>query len=39
LWVAVVHDGYKDGKLKRKYLYGKTRGKVRETLTKALHDQ
>jgi integrase len=38
-WVAVVHDGYKDGKRKRKYLYGKTRGKVKEKLTKTLHDQ
>jgi integrase len=39
MWVASVHVGYKDGKRKRKYLYGKTRGKVKEKLTKTLHDQ
>jgi integrase len=39
MWVAVVHDGYKNGKRKRKYLYAKTRAAVKDKLAKALHDQ
>jgi integrase len=33
LWVAAVNLGYKDGKLHRKYYYGKTRTEVSDKLT------
>jgi integrase len=39
MWVAVVHDGYKDGKRKRKYLYAKMRAAVKDKLAEVLHDQ
>ncbi|MBI4491737.1 MAG: site-specific integrase [Chloroflexi bacterium] len=38
-WVAVVDQGWKDGKRQRKYLYGETRREVSEKLKAALHDQ
>lgn len=37
-WAAVVDLGWQDGKRKRKTFYAKTRGEVREQLTKALSD-
>ncbi|MBI4492184.1 MAG: site-specific integrase [Chloroflexi bacterium] len=37
-WVAVVDQGYKDGKRQRKYLYAETRKEVAEKLTAALRD-
>lgn len=39
MWVAVVHDGYKNGKRKRKYLYAKSRPAVKDKLAEKLHDQ
>ena len=38
-WVGVVNLGYQDGKLKRKYYYGKTREEVKSELVTALNDQ
>ena len=38
-WAAVVDLGWQDGKRKRKTFYAKTRGEVREQLTKALGDR
>jgi integrase len=38
-WAAVVSLGYVNGKRKRKYVYGQTRGEVREQLKKLLRDQ
>lgn len=38
-WTAAVNLGYQEGKLRRKYVYGKTRAEVAEKLTAALRDQ
>ncbi len=38
-WVGVAHLGYKDGKRKRKYIYGKTRAEVARKLNKTLEQQ
>jgi integrase len=38
-WVGVVNLGYQDGKLRRKYYYGKTREEVKSELVAALNDQ
>ncbi|MBI4491372.1 MAG: site-specific integrase [Chloroflexi bacterium] len=38
-WVAVVDQGYVDGKRKRKVYYGTTRKEAAERLKTALHDQ
>lgn len=37
-WAAVVNLGWQDGKRRRKTLYAKTRGEVKEHLTKAPRD-
>ena len=38
-WCAAISAGWKDGKPLRKYIYGQTKGEVREKLTKAKRDQ
>lgn len=38
-WCGAISLGYKNGRMMRKYFYGKTRGEVQKLLTKALHDQ
>lgn len=38
-WVSVVSDGYKNGKRRRKSIYGATRKEVQEELTRALRSQ
>lgn len=37
-WCAAISLGYAGGKRRRKFVYGKTRGEVREKLTKTLRD-
>ena len=37
-WAAVVNLGWQDGKRRRKTFYAKTRGEVKDQLTKALSD-
>lgn len=37
-WNAVVNLGYQNGKLRRKYLYGKTRSEVADKLATELHN-
>jgi integrase len=38
-WVSVLHDGYREGKRRRKSIYGKTRQEVQNQLTRALRGQ
>jgi integrase len=38
-WSAAISLGYRNGKLWRKTVYGKTRAEVQTQLTKALHDK
>src|SRR5215813_9767023 len=37
-WTSVLNLGYEDGKLKRKYFYGKTRKEVCDKLTESLRN-
>ena len=38
-WTAAINLGWRNGRRKRKYLYGTTRREVQEKLTRALRDQ
>ncbi len=38
-WCAAISAGWKDGKPLRKYIYGQSKGEVRQKLTKAKRDQ
>ena len=38
-WCAAISAGWKDGKPLHKYIYGQSKGEVRQKLTKAKRDQ